>query len=287
MTSPRRCVAGALVLRDKRKIRFPAVMGILNVTPDSFSDGGRFLDPQRALDHALEMEAEGAAIIDVGGESTRPRGARSLSIEEERARVEPVLRLLEKKLKVPISIDTRKAAIAELALDLGAAILNDVSAFESDPAMTSLAARSGAGVVLMHMRGGPENHMKLARYSDVINEVVDYLKRRARAVIAAGVAKDRVVLDPGLGFAKTAGHNLQLLRGLSRLCKLGYPVLVGASRKSFIRKCAGESALAIESGNAVVNALAILEGAAIVRVHDVAQTVAAVRMAEAMRQGRI
>jgi dihydropteroate synthase len=287
MSSPRTRTARALVLRDGRRIGFPAVMGVLNVTPDSFSDGGQFLDPERALDHALAMEAEGAAIIDVGGESTRPRGASSISVEEERARVEPVLRLLGRRTRAPISIDTRKAAIAQLALDLGAALINDVSAFEHDSAMAPLAARTGCAVVLMHMRGSPENHMKFARYRDVVAEVVHYLKRRAEAVSASGVARRRIVLDPGLGFAKTARHNLQLLGGLSRLTALGYPILVGASRKSFVRKCAGEEPDSIRAGNAVVNAVAILGGTAIVRVHEVAQAIAAVRMAEAVRQRRI
>ncbi len=287
MSSPRIRTAGALLLRDGRKIRFPAVMGVLNVTPDSFSDGGQFLDPERALDHALAMEAEGAAIIDVGGESTRPRGARAVSPEEERARVEPVLRLLGRRLRVPFSIDTRKAVIARVALDLGASIINDVSAFETDLAMAPLAAKMGSAVVLMHMRGGPENHMKFARYADVVAEVVGYLKQRAEAVVAAGVARRRIIVDPGLGFAKTARHNLQLLGGLSRLCALGYPVLIGASRKSFVRKFAGEDSLSLQAGNAAVNALAILGGAAMVRVHDVAQAVAAVRMAEAVKQGRV
>ena len=276
-----------LRLRDGRVIRFPAVMGILNVTPDSFSDGGQFLDPDRALDHALAMAAAGAAIIDVGGESTRPIAAQAVSPEVELARIAPVLKLLAVRVRVPISIDTRKAAVARVALDCGAAIVNDVSALEADPAMASLVAEAGCAVVLMHMRGGPENHMKFARYHDVVGDVLRYLRVRARFALKAGVSHHRIVLDPGLGFAKTAQHNLKLLGGLSRLCALGYPVLIGASRKTFVRKIAGEDALAIQSGNAAVNALAIAQGAAIIRVHDVAPAAAAMRLAEAVRQARV
>jgi dihydropteroate synthase len=262
-------------------------MGVLNVTPDSFSDGGQFMEPERALDHALAMEAAGAAIIDVGGESTRPLGAQAVTAEVELARVKPVLELLGRHLRTPISIDTRKAEVARAALDFGAAIINDVSALEVDPAMARLAAKAGCAVVLMHMRGGPENHMKFARYRDVVDEVVRYLKQRAGFAIGAGIARRKIILDPGLGFAKTARHNLQLLGGLSRLCALGYPVLIGASRKTFVRRIAGESALAIQSGNAAVHALAIAHGAAIIRVHEPAASLAAMRMAEAVRQARI
>jgi dihydropteroate synthase len=258
-------------------------MGVLNVTPDSFSDGGRYLDPHRAVEHALEMEAAGAAIIDIGGESTRPRGAREIATEVEIERVAPVLKWLRGRLRVPISIDTRKAAVARIALDAGAAIVNDVSALGADPAMAPLAASRRCAVILMHMRGGPADHMKFARYRDVVAEVEAYLVARAREAIRAGVARSRIILDPGLGFAKQPRHSLGLLNALPRLCALGYPIVVGASRKGFVRVAAGENPAALEFGTAAVNAIALAAGAAIVRVHDVASAVAAVKMVAAIK----
>ena len=257
-----------LRLSDGRTIQFPAVMGVLNVTPDSFSDGGQYLDPERALDHALEMEAAGAAIIDVGGESSRPSGAHEISVEVELERVAPVLDRLQGRLRVPISIDTRKAAIARAAIDRGAAIINDISALEGDPGMAQLAAKSRCAVVLMHMKGGPANHIKFARYGDVVKEVMRYLSGRARFALEAGIARSRIILDPGIGFAKTAQHNLEILCGLERICALGYPVLVGASRKNFVRRIAGASEAEILFGTAAANALAIAAGVSIIRVHD-------------------
>ncbi len=269
-----------------RVLEFPLVMGILNVTPDSFSDGGQFLDPDRALEHALAMEAAGAGIIDLGGESTRPVGARAVPATEELARVRPVLELLERRLRVPVSIDTRKAVVAETALRHGAALINDISALSADPAMGPLVSRSGCAVVLMHMRGGPEDHVRYARYRDVLSEVRDYLRARARFAEQLGIRPGRIILDPGFGFAKTARHNLELLGGLSHICALGYPVLIGASRKRFVRRIAGEAPREIQAGNAAVNALAIANGASIIRVHDVAESVAAMRMAAAVIRGR-
>jgi dihydropteroate synthase len=273
-------------LRDGAIIRFPAVMGVLNVTPDSFSDGGLFLDPDRAAEHALAMAAAGADLVDIGGESTRPSGAREVAAEEELRRVLPVLERLRGKLAVPISIDTRKAVVAGAAIELGAAIINDVSAMESDPEMAGLAARSSAAVVLMHMRGGPSDHIRFARYRDVVSEVRDYLAARARFAMAAGIARSRIILDPGIGFSKLARHNLALLRGLPSICALGYPVLVGSSRKGFVQKVAGGSAREIEFGTAAADALAVSAGAAIVRVHDPAAARAVVRMAAAVAGGR-
>ncbi len=272
----------SLDLPDGRTITFPAVMGILNVTPDSFSDGGRFLEPEQALEHALAMEAEGAAIIDIGGESTRPMGAREVPAEVELRRVLPVLRLLASRTRIPISIDTRKAKVAEAALGHGAVMINDVSALSADQDMATTAVKAHCPVILMHMRGGPENHMQFAQYDSSIKQVTDYLRERARYAIEAGIAPQDIVIDPGLGFAKLARHSIELLGSLRRICALGYPVLIGASRKGFIRKIAGESASAIESGNAVVEAIAISNGASIVRVHDVGRAVAAVKMADAI-----
>jgi dihydropteroate synthase len=258
-------------------------MGVLNVTPDSFSDGGRYFDPDRAVEHALEMQAAGAAIIDIGGESTRPHGAREVTAAIEIERVAPVLKRLRGRLGVPISIDTRKAVVARVALDAGAAMVNDVSALSADPAMAPLVADRKCAVVLMHMRGGPADHMKFAHYRDVVSEVEAHLAARARAAINAGVAPSRIVLDPGLGFAKQPRHSLALLSALMRLCTLGYPILVGASRKGFVRVTGGGDPAALESATAAVNAIAIAAGVAMVRVHDVGLAVAAVKMAAAIK----
>jgi len=276
-----------LKLADGRVIQFPAVMGVLNVTPDSFSDGGQYLEADRAVDHALAMEAAGADVIDVGGESSRPIGAVEVPVEVELARVTVVLERLGKQLKVPISIDTRRAEVARVALESGAAIINDITALEHDPEMAPLAARTKCAVVLMHMRGGPADHIKFARYDDVVREVAEYLAARAGFAFAAGIARSRIILDPGLGFAKNAQHNLRLLAALPGLCALGYPVLVGASRKTFVARiavgtAAGATEQELEFGTAAANALAVAAGASMVRVHDVGAGVAAVRMAAAM-----
>ncbi len=256
-------------------------MGILNVTPDSFSDGGRFLDPDKAVAHALEMEAAGADIIDIGGESSRPLGAREVSIDEELARVMPVLRGLRGKLQAPISIDTRHAEVARAALQQGVTIINDISAL-ADPAMVSLATTAKCAVILMHMRGGPADHIKFARYNNVVVEVVKFLAERARYAIAHGVARSRIILDPGIGFAKSASHNLELIRNLPRICALGYPVLIGSSRKTFVRKIAGTSADDLLFGTAAIDAIAIANGASMVRVHEPGPARAAVAMAAAI-----
>jgi len=272
-----------LRLSDGALVRFPAVMGILNVTPDSFSDGSRYVDPGHAVEHAIGMARAGAHIIDIG-ESTRP-GADEVSSEDELSRVLPVIRALRGKLDRPISIDTRKASVARAALDEGATIVNDVSAMEFDPAMAKTVADARAAVILMHMRGTPATMMRLARYRDVVGEVREYLAGRARVAVAAGIARSRIILDPGIGFAKTATHNLQLLSALPHLCKLGYPVLVGVSRKRFVRRIAGESDSDLLFGTAAAVALAIAGGAAIVRVHDPGPMAAVVRMASALSGG--
>ncbi len=270
-------------LHDGRVIHFPAIMGVLNITPDSFSDGGQYLDPERAIAHAQEMQEAGADIIDIGGESTRPVGAQPVPVEEELGRLRPVLQGLEGRLRVPISIDTRKASVARLAIEHGAAIINDVTALSFDPAMARLAARTKCAVVLMHMRGSLENHMRFARYRNVVIAVTGYLAARAKYAIRAGIQPSRIIVDPGIGFAKTAQHNLALLGALPTLCALGYPVLIGTSRKSFIRHIAGEAPREVEFGTAAADALAVAAGASIVRVHDPGAARAAVRMAAAMR----
>jgi dihydropteroate synthase len=276
--------ARALRLSDGRTVRFPAVMGILNVTPDSFSDGGRYLDPMLARSHAIQMEAEGAAIIDIGGESTRP-GAKEVPASEEMQRVLPVIEVLARELRVPISIDTRKAAVAHTALGAGAAIVNDVSGLTYDPAMLPLIAKTRAAVVIMHSRVAFDISNRDGRYRDVVAAVIAFLRRQTALAVRGGVARSRIIVDPGLGFAKDAHHNLDLLVGLKRLVALGYPVLVGASRKRFVRQVAGGSDEEIRFGNAAVHAWAIAAGAAIVRVHEVAPAGAVARMVAAITAG--
>ena len=261
-------------------------MGVLNVTPDSFSDGGRFLDPDRAVEHALEMEAAGADDHRHRRRVDPPaRRARGSGRGRTRARHAGAASVSAGRLRVPISIDTRKAAVARVALDAGAAIINDMSALEADPAMAPLAAAS-------QVRGDPDayarraaDHMKFARYRDVVGEVDDLSAARARARDRARESRrSRIILDPGLGFAKNRAHNLELLGALPRLCALGYPVLVGASRKSFVRAIAGANARTrSNSATAAVNAIAIAAGASIVRVHDPGPAAAAVRMAAAIK----
>ena len=249
----------------------PLVMGILNVTPDSFSDGGLYEDLHPAIARAEELAAAGADIIDVGGESTRP-GAVPVSPEAELDRVLPVVEALTAGLGVPISIDTRHADVAAACVTAGAAIINDVSGF-SDPAMVDVAARCDAGLVVMHMLGEPGTMQDSPAYDDVVAEVTAYLAARAAALVDAGVAPGRIALDPGIGFGKTLEHNLELLRGLPALAALGFPVLVGTSRKRFIGDVSGEAEPARRVAGSVASVLwAAHHGADIVRVHDVAET---------------
>ena len=273
----------SLRLKDGTVIRFPAVMGILNVTPDSFSDGGRFLDPDRAVEHALAMEAAGAAIIDIGGESTR-WNAQPVAAEVELDRVLPVIEALRTTLKVPISIDTRKAVVASAALDEGAAIVNDVSGLIFDRAMPHAVAQADAALIVMHMRGVPATMDRLARYHDVVAEVRTFLQRQTAIALAAGVRRSRIIVDPGLSFAKKPRHNLELIGGLAKLGALGYPVLVGASRKRFVRRIVGDDDSAVLFGTAALNALAIAAGASIIRVHDPGPAVAVMKMAAAFAE---
>ena len=250
----------------------PLVMGVLNVTPDSFSDGGRWLDPEAAIAHGLALAAEGADVVDVGGESTRP-GAAEVPADEERRRVVPVIGALASQVRV--SVDTRKAEVAEAALAAGATIVNDVSA-----SLYEVAAAHGAGWVAMHMRGTPATMQQQAAYDDVVAEVRAFLVDRAEKAVAAGVGE--VWIDPGLGFAKTADHNLSLLRHLDDLVATGHPVLVGASRKSFIGRLTGDAPVddRLEASLALA-VWAMKKGAAMVRVHDVRATVQAARLVAA------
>ena len=258
------------------------VQGILNVTPDSFHDGGRWATPRRAVARALQMEEEGADVIDVGGESTRP-GSLPVSAEAELRRVLPVIEALRGKLRIPISIDTTKAQVAQRALLAGARIVNDVSGLTFDPAMGGIAAEHRAGLILSHLRGQPRTMMRRPRYRHLVPEVVSFLQESVRAACAAGVAPESILVDPGLGFGKTATHNLLLLHYLKALHSTGRPILVGASRKSFLRRILGEGDDRRLQGSLAAAAVAAMKGAAVLRVHDVAPTVATLRVVEAIR----
>jgi dihydropteroate synthase len=261
------------------------VMGILNVTPDSFSDGGRFADPDRAAARGVEMAEEGADIIDVGGESTRPH-ADPVGLEEELERVIPVVKRLAAELEVPVSIDTRKHDVARAALEAGASIVNDVSA-GGDPAMFGEVARAGAGMVLMHMRGDPATMNDLTEYRDVVADVGRYLDERVTQAVDQGIEWDRLAVDPGLGFAKTSDQSLVLMREIGSFASLGRPVLVGPSRKSFVGNVLGTEADDRLEGTAGAVAWLVANGAHVVRVHDVQPMVRVVRMVDAIRRGTV
>jgi len=258
-------------------------MGILNVTPDSFSDGGRFLDAGAALAHARRLIAEGADVLDIGGEATRP-GAAPTPEAEEIGRVVPLIEALRRESDTPISIDTMKPAVARAAVGAGATMWNDVTALGWSPESLGAAAELGCEVVLMHMRGEPRTMQQRPRYDDVLAEVGAFLKARAEAALAAGVARGKIWVDPGFGFGKTARHNLELIRGLPEIAALGFPVLVGASRKSSIPRIAGDASSADQRlGGSIALALAAARGgAAMLRVHDVADTKQALAVAAAI-----
>ncbi len=263
------------------------VMGVLNVTPDSFSDGGRFAGPEDAIAHALEMEKCGADLIDIGGESTRP-GSHGTTATDELLRVLPVLAGLRGRLKIPISIDTQKAEVAEAAVRAGAEIINDISALRGDAAMARMAARRRAGLILMHMRGEPRTMQKGPFAKDMLRDVAGGLREAAKKALAAGVAKNRIVLDPGIGFGKSFRQNYELLARLPELAKLGFPLLVGVSRKTFLGATLGKDGQHAAPGERIWGTAAavtasILGGAHIVRVHDVAEMAQVVRVADCVR----
>jgi len=259
------------------------VMGILNVTPDSFADGGLWIDPARAVDAALQMEADGADLIDIGGESTRP-GAEALPLDEELSRVMPVIEAAVSRLRVPISVDTYKADVARRAVASGAALVNDVSALRYDSGLAEVVAASGAALVLMHNRGRSRQMYQEAHYDSVVDEVLGELAERLESAVAAGIARDRVIVDPGIGFAKKAAHSLELLARLPALSVLDRPLLVGPSRKSFLEASLGERLPGDRDwGTAAAVAAAVMGGAHIVRVHAVKEMADVVRTVEAIR----
>jgi len=257
------------------------VMGIVNVTPDSFSDGGKFLDADKAVARALELVAQGAGILDLGGESTRP-GAAPVSETEELHRVIPVIEQLAPRVNVPLSIDTMKPAVARAALEAGASIVNDIAANREDDAMWRVVAEFGAGYVCMHMQGTPQTMQSHPCYSDLMTQVEDFFRSRLRRLNACGVTADQVVFDVGIGFGKTVEHNLQLLAGLCGFTKLQRPLLLGVSRKSFIGKLLGVEVAARLPASLACASLAVAAGAQIIRTHDVTETAQALRMTEAV-----
>ncbi len=258
------------------------IMGILNVTPDSFSDGARFLDSTLAVDQAQKMVAEGADIIDVGGESTKP-GTNYVSEEEEIFRVRPVLEALGKCVSVPISIDTRKASVAQMALDCGASIVNDVSALRDDPSMAQVVRESGAAVVLMHRLGHSVSMQQAPSYENVVGEVKCFLSERIGVARSLGISADRIIIDPGVGFGKTVQHNLQILSHIGHFLELKQPLMIGLSRKAFIGEITGRAVGEREMGNAAAIATAVWQGAHLFRVHDVAAMKDVIHVAQALR----
>jgi dihydropteroate synthase len=265
---PTRATAWRLRTRTLEFGRRPLLMGIVNVTPDSFSDGGKFVDPQAAVDHALQLVADGADILDIGGESTRPY-ATSIDAEEERRRVLPVLERLAEQTDRPISIDTSKALVAAGALELGAEIVNDVTGLYGDPLMLPLVMAAGAGVCAMHMQGTPQTMQDNPQYGDVVAEILSYLRQRRDELIGAGLDAERICLDPGIGFGKTHEHNIELMANLERFHELGCPVLAGPSRKGFLAKVIGDKTADRAAATAGAAIAAAIQGAQIVRVHDV------------------
>ncbi|MBA5863424.1 MAG: dihydropteroate synthase [Nitrospira sp. CR1.1] len=243
-------------------------MGVLNVTPDSFSDGGAYVTIEQAVNHARQMQAQGADIIDIGAESSRP-GAQPIAESEELRRLIPVVEAVREAVSLPISVDTTKAVVARMAIQAGAVIVNDISALQGDPLMAGLVAETGVAVVLMHMQGTPQTMQQSPRYGNVVEEVTVFLQQRAQHALARGIRPSQIVLDPGFGFGKLQEHNLHMLAEFEAFTKLGYPVLAGVSRKQFIGNLTRQPVHDREFGNAGAIAVAVLKGAHIIRVHDV------------------
>lgn len=264
----------------------PLIMGIINVTPDSFSDGGSFLSAKNAVRHGLELVDEGADILDIGGESTRP-GAETVDFDDELERVVPVIRELRAKTDIPISVDTYKAGVAWAAVRAGASIINDVSALRFDRDMVEVVAESGAGVVLMHMQGNPQNMQFDPKYHDMTREIMDFLEKQIEVAVHGGVEAGQICVDPGIGFGKTLVHNLEIFRNLDRYLGLGYPLMTGPSRKSFIGKLLDDAPVEERiEGTAAAVAASVLAGAHIIRVHDVKYMKRVARVAAALGPGR-
>jgi dihydropteroate synthase len=262
-------------------------MGVLNVTPDSFSDGGLFLNKEKAVAHAFRLAEEGADIIDIGGESTRP-GSEAVSLQEEIRRTIPVIEVISKRLNIPLSIDTYKAEVAKHAIDAGASIVNDISGLRFDPEMPETVAKAGVPVIIMHIKGKPKDMQQNPFYEALIPEIMDYLRTSIRIAEEAGIAEDKIIIDPGIGFGKTYEHNLEIIKNLQEFTMLGKPVAIGVSRKAFIGKILGNAAPSERlEGTAAAVAISIFNGANIVRVHDVKEMVKVVKIADSIKTGRI
>ncbi len=281
------CRVGQWALRT-RSIRFdsfPAIMGIVNVTPDSFSDGGKFLDPAEAIAQAMQLDADGADILDIGGESTRPYSDR-VSEAEELDRVIPVISQLSRQTSTPISIDTSKAAVARAAIEAGAEIINDITGLQGDPEMLTAARDSGAGVCAMHIQGTPQTMQDAPTYNIVFQDIFEYLRNRKQHLIEAGIPAGKICLDPGIGFGKTCEHNLELIKNCGRFLALECPILIGHSRKGFIGKATGNRIADPDSGTLAISLLLAQAGIQIVRVHNVLATAQAFRVCMAIENGQ-
>ena len=261
-------------------------MGILNVTPDSFSDGGRYIESNKAIEHGIAMTREGADIIDVGGESTRPY-SQKITISEEMARVIPVIESLKREIDIPISIDTCKSEVAQEALKAGASMVNDISALRFDPQMPSVVAEAGVPVILMHMKGTPENMQKSPTYNDLIPEIFNFLKNAIDRSVKAGIKKNLIIVDPGIGFGKTFDDNLKIIKELSRFEGLQSPLLLGTSNKKFIGQILTKKAHERDTGTMATIAYGVINDAHIVRVHNVEKAVQTVRMIDAIKRERV
>jgi dihydropteroate synthase len=262
------------------------VMGVINVTPDSFSDGGRFFEKGRAVEQGLQLAADGADIIDIGGESTRPY-SKGISAEEEMSRVIPVIEALKEELTIPISIDTLKSRVAREALRCGASMINDISALQADPEMASVAAEAGVPVVLMHMKGTPADMQVQPVYRDVAGEIIGFLQEALDRAVRGGIRRDRIIVDPGIGFGKTFDHNLEILKDLGRFQCLNAPLLVGSSRKAFIGRILNKEVHERDTGTMATVAAAVMNGAHMVRVHNVKQAMETVKVIDAIRRGKM
>ncbi len=260
------------------------IMGILNVTPDSFFDGGRYIAREKAVEHGIKMFEQGADIIDVGGESTRPYSKR-IPVEEELERVIPVIEELAKEIDIPISIDTYKSRVAEEAIHAGASIINDISSFRFDPKMPKVASEAGVPVVLMHMKGRPEDMQDSPDYDNLILEIISFLEAAKKEAIRNGIKQDHIIIDPGIGFGKRVEHNLEIIRSLSSFSLLASPILIGPSNKAFIGQIVGKDLEQRETGTMAAIACAIMNGAHIVRVHNVKKAVETARMVDAIKRG--
>jgi dihydropteroate synthase len=257
------------------------VMGIVNVTPDSFSDGGRFFHAEKAIEHAKRLAREGADIIDIGGESTRP-GSDSVTLEEEMRRVIPVIEGISGEVNVPISIDTFKSEVAKIALDKGVSMINDISALRFDPKVADVAVKYDAPIVLMHMKGTPKNMQLNPTYISLMDEIKEFLGERVEFAVSKGMTKDSVIIDPGIGFGKTIEHNYDIIRKLSELKELRLPILIGTSRKSFIGNTLGLDVDQRLEGTLATITMCVMNGADIIRAHDVKEAVRVVRMTDAI-----